>query len=244
MRFKQVRNSEITVAALGMLAILVLSAFSINLLLLPRILQKYEIDINRNVNGQTEVNVLAVAESINYTDATMLERFDGPSDPEDYLQPRPYLAYTFANYIDTQTLSYYQARYDSLQGKGSPGIKYTYNANVSEYQNFRIYNSPSPEGVAWHNTTVVLEGVTSNGSVVSKCGVLQVYVKNQTGYTLAAEWGYDYNFTDCYVVHMALEYDEFYAPTAAFFATANQIVVMDRDRTPLLIGVSAGGAVA
>jgi hypothetical protein len=243
MRFKQVRNSEITVAALGMMAVLILSAFSINLLLLPRILQKYEININRNVDGQIQENVLAAAESINYTEATKLERFNGPSDPEDYLQPRTYLAYTFANYIDSETLSYYQARYDSLQGKGSPGIEYTYNANVSEYQTFRIYNSPAPEGMAWHNTTIVLAGSNSNGPIVSKCGAIPVYLANQTGYSLT-DWDYDYNFTDCYVVRMALEYNEVYAPTAAFFASVNQIVVMDKDRTPLLIGISSGGAVA
>jgi hypothetical protein len=57
-------------------------------------------------------------------------------------------------------------------------------------------------------------------------------------------WDYDYNFTDCYVVRMTLEYNEVYASTAAFYVTVNQIVVLDRDRTPLLIGISAGGAVA
>jgi hypothetical protein len=241
MRFKQVRKKTVMIAALAALVIVVLSAFTINVLFF----QKYEIHINRNVECETEENVLAAAESINYTEATKLERFDGPTDLEDYLHPKTYLAYTFANYIDSETLSYYQARYDGLQGKGKPfSIEYTYDANVSEYQNFRIYNSPAPEGVAWHNTTIVLDGFTSNGSTVSKCGVMQVYIKNQTGYTLAAAWDYDYNFTNCYVVRMDLEYNEVYAPTAAFFATVNQIVVMDKSHTPLLIGVSAGEAVA
>lgn len=241
MRFKQVRKSTIAIAAVAALFIVVLSAFTINLLFF----QKYEIHINRNVEDQTEENVLAAAESINYTEATKLERFNGPTDPEDYLHPKTYLAYTFANYIDTEALRYYQERYDGLKGKGNPGsIEYFYNANVSEYQTVHIYNSPAPTGVAWHNTTVVLAGSTSNGSVVSKIGVTQFYIRNQTDYTLSAGWDYDYNFTDCTVVRMALEYDEVYAPTAAFFATVNQIVVLDREYTPLLIGVSAGGAVA
>jgi hypothetical protein len=240
MWFKQVRKKTIMIASLAALVIVVLSAFTINVLFF----QKYEIHINRNVEGQTEEYVLAAAESINYTEATKLERFNGPTDPEDYLHPKTYLAYTFANYIDSEALSYYQARYDGLQGKGKPGrIEYTYDANVSEYQSFRIYNSPAPAGVAWHNTTIVLVGSSSNDSIVSKCGAVPVYVANQTGYTLT-DWDYDYNFTDCYVVRMDLEYNEVYAPTAAFFATVNQIVVMDKSHTPLLIGVSAGGAVA
>lgn len=241
MRYKQVRKRTVTIAALAALVIVVLSAFTINLLLFPT---KYQIYINRDVEGQTQESILAAAESINYTDATKLERFNGSTDPDDYLHPKSYLAYTFANYVDAEALSYYQNRYDSLQGKGRPhSIEYSYDANVSEYRTFRIYNSPAPAGVDWHNTTVVLAGSNSNGSVVTKCGVSQVYLKNQTGYTLT-EWDYDYNFTDCYVVRMALEYNEVYAPTAAFFAFVNQIVVMDRDHTPLLIGISAVAGVA
>jgi hypothetical protein len=43
---------------------------------------------------------------------------------------------------------------------------------------------------------------------------------------------------------MSLEYNEVYAQTAAFTATVSQMVVLDRDHTPLLIGISANGAVA
>ena len=238
------RKKTVMITVLAVLIIVVLSAAMFNLLFFPRLHQSYEIHIDRVAESPAEEKVLAVAEAVNYSDATKLERFNGPTDPEDYLQPRTYLAYTFANYIDSETLRYYQARYHSLQGKGKPGsIEYTYDANVSEYQTFRIYNSPAPAGVTWHNTTIVLVGSNSNGSIVSKCGAIPVYVANQTGYTLA-DWDYDYNFSDCYVVRMALEYNEVYAPTAAFFSTVNQIVVLDRDHTPLLIGISAGAAVA
>ena len=97
--------------------------------------------------------------------------------------------------------------------------------------------------MGWHNTTMVLVTSTANGSVVSTTGAMQIYARNQTGYTLTG-WDYDYNFTDCYVVQMELEYNEVYAPTAAFFAYANQLVVLDRNYSPLLIGISASGAVA
>lgn len=238
------RRRTIAIAASIVLVVVISSAITLNALIFPQIQQKYEIHINRNTDSQTEQAVLAAAESINYSDVTDLERFNGPIDPEDYLKPKTYLAYTFANYIDSETLSYYQDRYDDLHGKGKPDvIEYTYNANVSDYQSFRIYNSPAPEGVGWHNTTMVLVGSTANGSFVSTTGAMQVYAKNQTGYTLTG-WDYNYNFTGCYVVRMALEYNEVYAPTAVFFTTVEQIVALDRDYSPLLIGVSASGAVA
>lgn len=237
MRFKQVQKRDITIAALGALAIIVLSALSINLMILPQVHQKYGIYINRNVEGQTEERALAEAESINYTDATKLERFNGSDDPEAYLNPGTYLEYTYANYVDSQTLSYYQARYGSLQGKGSPGvIEYAYSANVSQLQSFRIYNSPTPEGVAWHNTTVVMVKSSANCSDVSTSGLMQLYLRNQTGYGLM-EWDYDYSFSDCYLVQMDLAYSEVYAPMAAFFSEVRQIVVLDRDYSPVLIGI-------
>jgi hypothetical protein len=233
------------IAVFALLAAVVLTAVAFNLLFFPAFAESYEIHINRNTESPDEAKALAAAESINYSDITKQERFDGSTDPEDYLHPKTYLAYTSANYIDAETLMYYQVRYNDLQGNGKPGvIKYTYDANVSEYRSLRIYNSPAPEGVAWHNGTIVLAGSTINGSVVSKIDAREFYIRNQTGYTLGAGWDYDYNFTDCIVVRMTLEYDEIYAPTAAFFATVNQVVILDRDYKPLLIGVSAGTAVA
>jgi hypothetical protein len=178
MRFKQVRKKTIIIGVLAALVLAFLFGQIINFLFFPQIEQKYKINIDRNVDGYIQEKVLAVAESINYTGAAKLDRFNGPTNPEDYIHPKTYLAYTFANYIDSEVLSYYQNRYDSLQGKGSPGgIEYTYKANVSEYQSYRIYNSPAPEGVAWHNTTMVLVGSTSNGSLVSICSAMQIYTK-------------------------------------------------------------------
>ena len=58
------------------------------------------------------------------------------------------------------------------------------------------------------------------------------------------EWEYDFNFTDCYVVEMRLMYSETYAPLAAFFVDTRQIVVLDRDLSPVLVGVESQKAVA
>jgi len=41
-----------------------------------------------------------------------------------------------------------------------------------------------------------------------------------------------------------LAYNEVYAPTAGFFVTTKQIVVLDRDLSPVLVGISTGMAVS
>ncbi len=72
---------------------------------------------------------------------------------------------------------------------------------------------------------------------------MKVYTTNGSGYKLT-EWEYDFNFTDCYVVQMSLEYSEVYASTAAFNSRVHQIVVLDRDFSPLMIGIEISGSVA
>ena len=214
-------------------------------LLHPQISQKYEKNISRNVDNQEQERVLAAAETINYSAICSLERFDGSSDPEVYLHPSTYLAYTGANFIDSEVINYYETRYDNLQGKAGPkypkGIEMTYEASVTSYSDFRIYNSPAPEGATWHNITIVMSA--PNGSVVFNSGNIQFFYRNQSGYQMT-EWEYDFNFSDCYVVEMKLVYSEYYAPLAAFFSDVYQIVVLDRNFVPVLVGVESGTAVA
>jgi hypothetical protein len=174
-----------------------------------------------------------------------LERLHGSSDPQDYLHPGTYLSYTYANYIDSETINYYQTRYDNQQGKeGSQypkSIEFTYEANATKRSEFQIYNSPAPEGVSWHNTTII---ISTDGSVVRKDGaVMQFFYRNQSVYQ-TTEWEYNFNFTDCYVVEMKLVYSEHYAPVAAFWSDVYQIVIFDRNFVPILIGIESGGAIA
>jgi hypothetical protein len=205
----------------------------------------FVINAIRNFSSQDELNALSQAESINYTDITSFERFHGSSDPQDYLHPGTYLSYTYANYIDLETINYYQTRYDNQQGKEGPqypkGIEFTYEANASKHSEFQLYNSPAPEGVSWRNTTII---ISADGSVVRKDSALvQFFYRNQSGYQ-TVDWGYNFNFTECYVVEMKLVYSEYYAPVAAFWSDVYQIVVFNRNLVPILIGVQSGGAVA
>ncbi len=229
------------ILAVCIVALVVTSLFMWNLMH-PQIPQKYERTITRNIDNQEEESVLTAAEAINYSAIVSLERFEGSSDPEAYLHPGTYLSHTGANFIDSEVINYYETRYQNQQGKEYPKqIELNYEANVSRYSNFRIYNSPAPEGVAWHNITIVMS--TPNGSLSFSSGHMKFFYRNQSGYQMT-EWEYDFNFSDCYVVQMKLLYSEFYAPWAGFFSNTYQIVVLDQNYLPVLVGLESGTAVA
>ncbi len=224
---------------------LVISSFFVWNMLHPQyqIPQKYERNVSRSFDSQEEERALTAAESTNYSDIVSFERFEGSSNPEDYLNPGTYLAYTYANFIDSEVINYYETRYGDLQGKGYPRqIELSYEANATKRSEFRVFNSPAPEGVTWHNTTIVISN--PDGSVKLKnSGHMQFFYKNQSDYQMI-EWEYDFNFSDCYVVEMKLKYSETYAPLAAFISDVYQIVVLDQNYVPLLLGVETFSAVA
>ena len=207
-------------------------------LLNPQIPNKYIKNIVRNFDSTQEENALQTAETLNYSTITSMKRFDGSSDPEAYLNPETYIEYTCSNFIDQEVIDYYQTRYEKQQGKEHPKqIELIYQANVTKYSNFRIYNSPAPEGVTWHNNTIVFS--TTNGTTTQNFGGMQFFYQNKTTYQMT-EGEYDFSFSDCYVIEMKLQYSEVYAPVSAFFATINQIVILDDDFEPVLIGLESG----
>jgi hypothetical protein len=209
----------------------------------PQIPRKYERKIVRNFENQEEERALIVAESIDYSSIVSSERFSGSSDPEAYLHPGTYLTYTYANFIDSEVINYYEARYGNLQGKGDPKqIELTYEANATKRSEFRIFNSPSPEGVTWHNTTIVISQLDGSFYLRSS-GQMKIFYRNQSSFQMT-EWGYDFNFSDCYVVEMKLVYSEIYAPLAAFWSDVYQIVVLDQNFVPVLLGVESQNIVA
>jgi hypothetical protein len=199
--------------------------------------------ILRETHTAQETKVLKIVESLNYSSITSRERFVGSADRDAYLYPKTYLDYTSPNFIDSEVINYYQTRYDDLQGKSPPKyIEFTYQANVTERSDFRIFNSPPPEGSTWRNVTLVLSA--PDGSFITKSiHFIQFFYKNQTEYQMT-DSNFDFSFSNCYVIEMNLKYHETYAPTAGFFVTTEQIVVLDRDLSPVLVGISTGMAVS
>ncbi len=238
------QRKTLVILAACLVAVAATSILSWNMLQ-PQNPPKYEKNIARDFDSHEEEEALAAAESCNYSDISSLERFDNSKDPEGYLHPDTYISYTYANFVDSEVINYYQARYNNQQGKEGPrypkAIEFTYEANVTMFPEFRIYNSPAPEGATWHNITIVKS--TPNGSVQFSSGNMQFFYRNQSGYQMT-QWEYDFNFTDCYVIEMKLLYSEYYAPLAAFWSDVYQIVVLDQNRVPLLFGVESANAVA
>jgi len=210
--------------------------------LFPQIPLKYEKTITRNFDNSEEQSAITAAESIDYSSITSLERFGGSDDSENYLHPSTYISYAHANFIDSDVIDYYQTRYENQQGKEIPRqVELNYEANATKFSQFRIFNSPAPKGVSWHNITIVMSA--SNGSKEVNSGNMQFFYKNQTSYQIT-RWDYDFNFSDCHVIEMKLRYSEIYAPIAGFFVTVHQIIVLDRNLEPVLLGIEAGMAVS
>jgi hypothetical protein len=207
------------------------------------IASSYSKDISRDTHTAEEESVLRAAEFLNYSDIVSRERFVGSAERDAYLNPGTYLDYTSPNFIDSEVIDYYTTRYDDLQDKPLPKqIEFTYHANVTKQSDFRIFNSPPPEGSNWKNVTLVLsepDGSFTNRSIHS----MQFFYENQTGHQVT-DRNFDFNFSNCYVIEMNLRYDEVYAPTAGFFVNAEQIVVLDADLSPVLVGIYSGMAVS
>ncbi len=218
-----------------------ISAYAYSTLSL-QIPQRYQRSVDRNFESSDEEHALLEAESLNYTNITSKERFDNNTDPQAYRDPGKYLSYICPNFVDSEVLGYYEARYVNQQGKEYPKqIDFNYSANTSSCSNLRIYNSLPPPNVTWHNTTIVI--ASPNSTTIINSGSMRFFYKNQSGYQ-TTEWGYDFTFSDCYLVKIKLEYSEFYASLAAFYAKVDQIVVLDRSFEPLLVGFESGMAVA
>lgn len=207
------------------------------------IVPSYSKDIARDTHTSEEETVLKATESLNYSSIISRERFTGSAEPDAYLNPGTYLDYTCPNFIDSEVINYYTTRYDDLQGKTLPKIiEFTYHANVTKRSDFRIFNSPPPEGSTWRNVTLVLS--EPDGSFINRSiHFMQFFYKNQTSYQVT-DRNFDFSFSDCYVVEMNLKYDEVYALTAGFFINTEQIVVLDTDLSPILVGIYSGMAVS
>ncbi len=133
----------------------------------PKIPQKYQMNISRNIENPEEEVALRTAENINYSTIISKERFVGSTASDSYLHPGTFLTYTQANFIDSEVINYYKTRYDNLQGKGNPGqIEFSYEVNATKRTEFRIFNSPAPEGVTWHNDTIFISA--PDGSLIRK----------------------------------------------------------------------------
>ncbi|MDR0459888.1 MAG: hypothetical protein LBH62_00370 [Nitrososphaerota archaeon] len=187
-----------------------------------------EMSLIRNFNTPDEEQAIATAETLDYVTITGYGRFDMRGS-EDYKQPRTYISYVYAKFIDIEVIKYYQERYVYQQKQTSPkSVTLNYIANVTQFTNVSVTN----DGGA-----IVIYDVDNSATLSTtnfRSAVPHVFYKSSTEYQ-SLQLGDNLNFSDVYFIEMKYQYFEYYASTAAWWADAQQIVILDQNLAPILI---------
>lgn len=202
---------------------------------------KYEKVIIRNTSSIDEANALTVAENSNYSDIFNLQRFRTGNPNETW-------PYTWANFIDTQVIEYYDDRFENLKGKRR-AINFQYDANVSTWTEIHVVYIPPPADGNIHDDAIRI--LSSNGSVLFEnaqysgpsWGMLFAH-RNDSKYQVISAREIDFSLSKSYVVEMRLKYEEIEAPLAAFIADVYQIIIIDQDFAPFLFCVQSIHAIS
>lgn len=198
----------------------------------------YKKTIVRSTSNVEEANVLTIVENFNYSDIFNLQRFTIWNSNEAW-------PYTWANFIDTQVVEYYDDRFENLRGKLEPrSIHFRYEANVFTWDQISVVYVPAPEGGNIYDDTIQV--LSPNGSVLFEnakytglgWGMLFAY-RNDSEYHQITVEEINFSLSKSYVIEMTLEYDETYAPLAAFFVDVYQIIIVDQDFVPFLLCVES-----
>jgi hypothetical protein len=200
--------------------------------------------INRTVNSPTEEQALKIAESIDYATIISLERFH-ESEINTYKQPGKHMSGTWANFIDSDVIDYYQNRYYYQQKqKDLKGIIFTYNASVTYFEQLHIFSITKAEQytdylgniATWNNITTAFQSSSETNPAKTTGRLDNILHKNQTSfYKMQPE--FDITFSNCYLVEMDLNYNEVYGPLAAFWNNTQQIIVLDQNIEPIWLNV-------
>lgn len=196
----------------------------------------YERTIIRNTSNVEEANALTVAENSNYSDIFNLQRFTTWNHNETW-------AYTWANFIDTQVIEYYDYRFESLRGKPR-GIKFHYEANVSTWDQIRVVYVPAPEGANIYDDAMQI--LSLNGSVLFENAKytgprwgMQFAHRNDSEYQRIVAEEINFSLSESYVIEMTLTYNEIWGPLAAFYVKVYQIIIVDQNLVPSLYCVQS-----
>lgn len=201
----------------------------------------YERTIIRNTANIEEANALAIAETSNYSDIFNLERFTAWNHNETW-------AYTWANFIDTQVIDYYDDRFENLKGKlgeiKPEGIKFHYEANVSTWDQIRVVYVPAPQGANIYDDAIQILGL--NGSVLFENAKytgprwgMQFAHRNGSAYQRIVAEEIDFSLSKSYVIETILTYKEIWGPLAAFSVRVYQIIIVDQNLVPSLYCVQS-----
>jgi hypothetical protein len=202
---------------------------------------KYERTIVRHTSNLQEANALTIAENSNYSNIFNLQRFTTMNHNETW-------AYTWANFIDTQVIEYYDDRFENLKGKigdiKPESIRFHYEANVFAWDQIRVVYIPAPEGGSIYDDSIQI--LSPNGSVLlenaqytgPRWGMKFAYGNGSEYQRITAE-EINFSLAKSYVIEMTLRYDEIWGPLAAFFVKVYQIIIVDQYFMPLLFFIQS-----
>ncbi|MCL1977096.1 MAG: hypothetical protein FWG55_03170 [Candidatus Bathyarchaeota archaeon] len=215
--------------------------------------------VTRNFATVDEERALTAAETVDYAAILTFKRFEGPSDSEAYIHHGSSLSYTWANFIDSEVLDYYQNRFDYQQKQiiRPRGVTFTYNANVTYFEQLHIFNTTRPEQgtvfindgitqketITWNSRAIIFYGPDESIPLTTVYPFEYMLCRNQSGY-YALPSKFDLTFSNCYFIEMNLQYSEVYAPLAAFWSDVHQIVVLDQNLVPIWLGITVGQAIS
>lgn len=220
-----------------MLTIVIIVSMSISYFLLSLFSAgEYEKAIVRNTINVEEANALTITENSNYSDIFNLQRFKAWDHNETW-------EYTWANFIDTKVIEYYDDRYENLRGKPR-GIKFHYQANVSTWDQIRVLYVPAPKGANIYADAIQV--LSPNGSVLfenaqytGRIWGMRFAYRNDSEYQEIVAEEIDFSLSKSYVIEMTLSYDETWGPLAAFIVWVYQIIIVDQDFVPFLYCVQS-----
>jgi hypothetical protein len=250
---KMQKTHKIVIAGVVVIAILIVAVVAVIMLSQPKTGPQSPPTVSggdggggksivRNTDNAEEETALLAAENANYTDIFKVERFKGFSNSSDYSR------YTWANFIDAEVIKYYDNRFESLEGKPKD-IEFSYEANVYAWNQIHIVNGSPPENGSRYDDSITVS--SPNGTILFKnadCtgpnwGMVFFY-GNSSGYREIQAGTIDLEFSNCYVMEMKLKYSEVHGPLAAFISDVYEIIIVDKNFTPLLLCIQSIYAVS
>lgn len=197
----------------------------------------YDRDIERNIDGDEEKQVLESVENFSYGEVFDMERFANGGGE------------AWANFIDSDVINHYNTEYERLRDqKARHNIHLMYKAKVYKIDDLNIIYTYTPE-------TVLREYPNGDVEVTGDEYVLELYNNSEILVTIDEDFFPDIiavfagtnhsyydqesifqiNFSNVYLVHQYLHYSDAWGPLAGYGVRIHQIVIMDEKCQPLFV---------
>ncbi|UCF08754.1 MAG: hypothetical protein JSW28_03420 [Thermoplasmata archaeon] len=188
----------------------------------------YERDIQRNAEGEEEVQLLELAENFSYGEVFEVDRYVGGGDE------------LWANYIDFQVVEHYNREYERLRdGEARHDVTFIYKAKVVNTEELKITCTSARD--IYSRERIIFEANGSQGmlGIESREGEDMAAFFNGTDFVV-----YDsitdlqLNFQDVHLVRFYLEYSDTWDLVGAYYVEIEQVMVFDGEGQPVFIYVS------